>query len=166
MKQNVKPFDAAEFAKKQLELLEKERLAEVAEISDAITHYSPYQLQTRGLALLNLVISSVRTGLGGKTYTLSNVHKAHGRLLELERDGSTGGTIPPHAIRSGDICRLQPLLSGSAKKKDLKEASKNAVEGVVSRVKEGSITLALRNEEEVPFGNDVRCWLYLSSSPC
>lgn len=60
-------MDVTEFASKQLKLLEKERLAEVAEVSDAITLYSPSQLQTRGLALLNLVIASVRTGLGGKT---------------------------------------------------------------------------------------------------
>lgn len=67
-KYKSKALDAAEFAAKQLELLEKERLAEVAEVSDAITLYSPSQLQIRGLALLNLVINSVRTGLGGKTY--------------------------------------------------------------------------------------------------
>jgi len=79
--------------------------------------------------------------------------------VELARDPSTGGVIPPHAIRTGDICRLQPLLSGSAKKRDLTEASKNAVEGVVSRVKEGSITLALRADEEVPFDFESRCWL-------
>jgi len=64
------PLDAAKFASKQLELLEKERLSEVAEVSNAITLYSPSQLQGRGLALLNLSISSVRTGLGGKTYLL------------------------------------------------------------------------------------------------
>ena len=81
------------------------------------------------------------------------------RLVELERDASTGGIIPPHAIRVGDICRLQPLLSGSAKKKELTEASKNAVEGVISRVKENNITLALRTDEEIPFGFEVRCWL-------
>jgi DNA polymerase alpha-associated DNA helicase A len=62
------PLDAAQFATKHLELLEKERLAEVAEISDAVTSFSPSQLQGRGLALLNLSIRSVRTGLGGKTY--------------------------------------------------------------------------------------------------
>jgi len=64
----VKALDPVGFASKQLELLEKERLAEVAEVSDAITLYSPSQLQSRGLALLNLVINSVRTGLGGKTF--------------------------------------------------------------------------------------------------
>jgi hypothetical protein len=63
-KQSLDPTD---FASKQLKLLEEERLAEVAEISDAITQYSPSQLQDRGLALVNLVIGSVRTGLGGKT---------------------------------------------------------------------------------------------------
>jgi len=69
-KDQGKALDAAEFASKQLELLEKERLAEVAEVSDAITLYSPSQLQIRGLALLNLVTNSVRTGLGGKMYEL------------------------------------------------------------------------------------------------
>jgi hypothetical protein len=51
------------------------------------------------------------------------------------------------------------LLSGSAKKRDLNEVAKNAVEGVISRVKEGSITLSLRMDEEIPFGFDMRCWL-------
>jgi len=63
-----KPLDPADFASNQLKLLEKERLAEVAEVSDAITTFSPMQLQVRGLAVLNLAIASVRTGLGGKTY--------------------------------------------------------------------------------------------------
>jgi DNA polymerase alpha-associated DNA helicase A len=67
MPKTVKSLDPVEFASKQLTLLEKERLAEVAEVSDAITSFSPHQLQTRGLAVLNLVISAVRTGLGGKT---------------------------------------------------------------------------------------------------
>jgi len=60
-------LDAVTFASNQLALLEKERLSEVAEVSNAITLYSPSQLQARGLALLNLAIGSVRTGLGGKT---------------------------------------------------------------------------------------------------
>ena len=81
------------------------------------------------------------------------------RLVELERDTSTGGILPPHAIRTGDICGLQPLLSGSAKKKDLTEASRNTVEGVISRVKENSITLSLRTDEQIPFGFETRCWL-------
>jgi DNA polymerase alpha-associated DNA helicase A len=61
------PLDPTDFASKQIKLLEEERLAEVAEISDAITRHSPSQLQDRGLALVNLVIGSIRTGLGGKT---------------------------------------------------------------------------------------------------
>jgi DNA polymerase alpha-associated DNA helicase A len=152
-------LDATEFASNQVALLEKERLAEVAEVSDAITLYSPSQLQARGLALLNLVISSVRTGLGGKTHGLLPYFLTF-RLVELERDASTGGTLPSHAIRTGDICRLQPLLSGSAKKKELTEANKSAVEGVISRVREGSITLSLRTDEEIPFTFETRCWLY------
>jgi hypothetical protein len=81
--------------------------------------------------------------------------------VELERDASTGGVLPPHAIRTGDICRLQPLLSGSAKKKEVSEVRKMAVEGVVSRVKEGSITLSLRTEDEIPFSFETRCWLFV-----
>ena len=83
-------------------------------------------------------------------------------MLELARHPSVGGGgIPPPAIRAGDICRLQPLLSGSAKKKELAEARQNSVEGVISRVKESGVTLALRNDEEIPFGFESRCWLYL-----
>ena len=69
-----KPLDPADFASNQLKLLEKERLAEVAEVSDAITTFSPMQLQVRGLAVLNLAIASVRTGLGGKTYRSESHH--------------------------------------------------------------------------------------------
>ena len=65
-----KQINPAEFFSAQLSLLEKERQAEVSEISDAIALYSPSQLQSRGLALLNLTITSVRTGLGGKTWGL------------------------------------------------------------------------------------------------
>lgn len=61
-------LDAAAFASNQLTLLDQERLAEVAEVSNAITTFSPSQLQSRGLALLNLIVESMRTGLGGKTY--------------------------------------------------------------------------------------------------
>lgn len=82
------------------------------------------------------------------------------RLVDLERDPSTGAVMPPHSIRTGDICRLQPQLSGSARKKELTEASKKAVEGVIARVKEGTITLSLRTDEEVPFDFQTRCWLY------
>ena len=81
--------------------------------------------------------------------------------MELERDASTGGSIPPHAIRTGDTCRLQPLLPGSAKKKEVTDAGKMAVEGVVSRVKEGSITLSVRNEDEIPLSFETRCWLFI-----
>lgn len=63
----MEALDPTDFASRQIKLLEEERLAEVAEISDAITRYSPSQLQDRGLALVNLVIGSIRTGLGGKT---------------------------------------------------------------------------------------------------
>lgn len=63
----MEALDLTDFASRQIKLLEEERLAEVAEISDAITRYSPSQLQDRGLALVNLVIGSIRTGLGGKT---------------------------------------------------------------------------------------------------
>ena len=81
------------------------------------------------------------------------------RIVELERDLSTGGIIPPHSIRTGDVCRLQQQLSASAKKKDVADATKNAVEGVIARVKENSITLSLRNDEEIPFALEARCWL-------
>jgi len=62
------PLDPAVFFSTQLSLIEQERLAEVAEISEAISRFSPSQLQSRGLAVLNLTISSIRSGLAGKTW--------------------------------------------------------------------------------------------------
>jgi hypothetical protein len=67
-----KPLEPADFASNQLKLLELERLAEVAESSDAIATFSHSQLQARGIALLNLSIGSIRTGLGGKLYVPSS----------------------------------------------------------------------------------------------
>jgi DNA polymerase alpha-associated DNA helicase A len=65
-RQPLAQLDPTEFASSQLKLLEQEHSADVAEASNAIATFSPSQLQGRGIALLNLSIGSVRTGLGGK----------------------------------------------------------------------------------------------------
>ncbi|KAK3059573.1 hypothetical protein LTS18_010522, partial [Coniosporium uncinatum] len=55
------------FAQTQLALLDRELQAELAETSLLASQHAPATLARAGLAILNLQISSQRTGLGGKT---------------------------------------------------------------------------------------------------
>jgi DNA polymerase alpha-associated DNA helicase A len=147
--------DIPAFAATQLSLLDDELKAEVQESAALTAALSPAALQRAGAALVNLTVGSMRTGLGGKT------------VLELEPESATvsskknDGTalLPEHGIRTGDIVRVQTVTSGSAKKKEKSEVKKEGVEGVVSKVGESRVCVALDKEDvEVPSG---RLWMYV-----
>jgi DNA polymerase alpha-associated DNA helicase A len=139
------PTDISTFAQTQLTLLKAELDAELAESSLLTSSLSPAALQRAGAALVNLTVSSTRTGLGGKT------------VVELEPDSATGGQLPEHGLRAGDIVKVMEMASGAAKKKERSEVEKAGVEGVMSRVQEGKVCVALdREEAEVPSG---RLWM-------
>jgi hypothetical protein len=124
--------------------------AEVAESNTLIAQTSPTALQRAGAAIVNLNISSQRTGLGGKT------------VLDLELDPAVGGgDIPEHGIRVGDIVGVQEQPSGSAKKKEKADSQRNGVNGVVLKVQPASVSVALDKEDvEVPAG---KLWMSVSS---
>src|ERR1700733_8121397 len=103
------PTDISTFAQTQLTLLKAELDAELAESSLLTSSLSPAALQRAGAALVNLTVSSTRTGLGGKT------------VVELEPDSATGGQLPEHGLRVGDIVKVMEMASGSAKKKERSE---------------------------------------------
>jgi DNA polymerase alpha-associated DNA helicase A len=147
--------DIQSFATSQLSLLEDELNAELSESAVLSSALSPNALQRAGAALVGLTVASTRTGLGGKT------------VLELEPDSATtsnkkdDGTLllPEHGIRTGDIVRVQSMTGGSAKKKEKAEASKDGVEGVISKVSESKISVSLDKEDvEIPNG---RLWMYV-----
>ncbi|EME87373.1 uncharacterized protein MYCFIDRAFT_26275 [Pseudocercospora fijiensis CIRAD86] len=143
----MKETDIAAFAASQLSLLDNERDAEVAETQLLTSTHAPTTLQRAGLALLNLAVSSQRTGFGGKT------------LLELSLDPaiSSSPELPEHGLRVGDICAVAEQPKGAEKKKERENLEKKGVEGVVTKTHTTTITVALDKEDaDLPTG---KLWL-------
>lgn len=128
-----KPLDSTIFAQTQLSLLEAEQAAETASTTSLLNNVSPTSLARAGLAITNLVLSSQCTGLGGKT------------VLELEQDKAIGndGVIGEHGIRVGDIVRVGEQPKGGERKKEKGGLEAGGCEGVVVRVLNKGIHVAL-----------------------
>ncbi|KAK4897831.1 hypothetical protein LTR27_004603 [Elasticomyces elasticus] len=142
----MKQTDVSSFATTQLSLLNAELQAELAETTLLSSTHSPTVLQRAGLALLNLTVSSQRTGFGGKT------------LLELGLDPAVGGgDLPEHGLRTGDICAVAEQPKGAERKKEREGMEKRGVDGVVTKVQRETITVALdKDEVDIPGG---KLWL-------
>lgn len=146
--------DIPSFCTTQLSLLDAELQSELSETSSLITNTSPASLQRAGIAITNLVLSSQRTGLGGKT------------VAELTPDSATSGKkgkdgdgeLPEHGIRTGDIVVVSEQPAGSAKKKEVRELEEKGSRGVVTKVQRSAVWVALDGEEDdVPGGK--RMWI-------
>lgn len=129
------------FVATQLSLLAAERASDVLESTSLISSTPPHILaKQHGIAILNLVIASQRTGLGGKI------------LLELERDSAVGGSdgsLPEHTLRTGDMVRVEEMpSSGAARKKEKVELGKKGVQGVVVKVGGGKVVVAVENRRK------------------
>lgn len=74
-----------------------EREADVLLTNEYLTKLPAKRLAKLGLAVVNLLVDAVRTGLGGKT------------LLDLVPDSATGGELVAGSIRLGDIVRIQRM---------------------------------------------------------
>ncbi|KAH9826058.1 DNA polymerase alpha-associated DNA helicase A-like [Teratosphaeria destructans] len=142
----MKATDIASFATSQLSLLDRELEAEVEETQLLSSTHAPTVLQRAGLALLNLAVSSQRTGFGGKT------------LLELGLDPAVGGgELPEHGLRVGDICAVAEQPKGAERKKERESMEKRGAEGVITKVQKDAVTVALDKEDvDVPNG---KLWL-------
>lgn len=158
----VAATDIPAFAASQLTLLDAELQAELAETNALLSSHTPTTLARAGLAILNLNVSSLRTGLGGKT------------VVELGLDSAVVAkgektAIPEHGLRVGDIVAVQDQPSGSAKKTEKRELGKKGAQGVVLRVRRENIEIVLDKEDaDVPSGSklcmSVRCSLVFESS--
>lgn len=126
-----------DFVHDQINFIEAERLLETTDAQAASTHFSKKELERRGLAITNLELSGTKVGFGGKT------------LLELERSSAVAQLFLATVLKPGDIVRIEEQAAGSAKKIVLAQVAKDGVEGVVAKVTDSKITVALRNEEEV-----------------
>ncbi|KAI2613605.1 DNA helicase [Hypoxylon fragiforme] len=145
----TKPVDVPAFARTQLALLDAELQSEIQETSGLISAASPASLQRAGLAVTNLVVSSQRTGLGGRT------------VLELSPDGATSGTgeLPEHGVRTGDIVLVSEQPAGSAKKREVKDLERKGAKGVVTRIKRDVIAVAIDEDKEDAASFPGRVWL-------
>jgi DNA polymerase alpha-associated DNA helicase A len=146
--------DIPSFAASQLTLLDAELQAELSETNALLSSHTPTALSRAGLAILNLNVSSIRTGLGGKT------------VVELGLDSAVVAKgekpdIPEHGIRVGDIVAVQDQPSGSAKKTEKKELEKKGAEGVVLRVRRENVEIVLDKEDaDVPTGGKLWMLVY------
>lgn len=139
------------FATSQLTLLDAELQAELSETNALLSSHTPTALSRAGLAILNLHVSSIRTGLGGKTV----VELA---LVSAVVAKGTTPDIPEHGIRVGDIVSVQDQPSGSAKKAEKKELAKKGAEGVVLKARRETLEIVLDKEDaELPSGS--RLWV-------
>ncbi|KEY67609.1 hypothetical protein S7711_07806 [Stachybotrys chartarum IBT 7711] len=142
------PVDISTFATTQLALLDQELQSEIQETSALVSNHSPTGLQRSGVAITNLVVSSQRTGLGGKT------------VLELSPDTATSATgeLPEHGVRAGDIVLVAEQPAGSAKKREMHELEKKGARGVVTKVQKAHVSVALdEGKEDVAFAG--RIWI-------
>ena len=142
-------IDVSEFASTQLSLLTEELAAETASTATLLASTSPATLFRAGLAILNLVVASQRTGLGGKI------------VLELEQDHAIGnaGELGEHGIRVGDIVRVGEQPKGSERKKEKAGLEKRGVEGVVIRIGQKGVQVALDKEDDDADGIGARLWV-------
>ena len=141
--------DISIFASAQLSLLSAELAAETASTTALLANTSPTALSRAGLAIINLVVSSQRTGLGGKT------------VLELEQDHAIGNTgeIGEHGIRVGDIVRVGEQPKGNERKKEKTGMEGKGVGGVVVRVGVKSVHVALDKEDDDLDGLGGKVWV-------
>lgn len=146
----AKSVDVPAFASTQLALLDAELQSELQETSGLIANTSPTSLQRAGLAITNLVVSSQRTGLGGRT------------VLELSPDSATAGAngeLPEHGVRTGDIVLVSEQPAGSAKKREVKDLEKKGARGVVTKAKRDTIAIAVDEDKEDALSLSGRVWL-------
>uniref|UniRef100_A0A2K6DZN1 Immunoglobulin mu DNA binding protein 2 n=1 Tax=Macaca nemestrina TaxID=9545 RepID=A0A2K6DZN1_MACNE len=121
------------FVTKQLDLLELERDAEVEERRSWQENISLKELQSRGVCLLKLQVSSQRTGL-------------YGRLLvtfEPRRCGSVAA-LPSNSFTSGDIVGLY----------DAANESSQLATGILTRVTQKSVTVAFDESHDFQLSLD------------
>ncbi|KAL8907672.1 MAG: hypothetical protein Q9171_005765 [Xanthocarpia ochracea] len=136
------------FATRQLSLIATELASETAENALLLSNHSPRTLSRTGLAITNLTLSSQRTGLGGKT------------VLELAQDSAVGGEeLGEHGIRVGDIVRVGQQPKGGEKKAEKKSMEDKGLEGVVVRLGQKAVQVALDKEGDEGDGLGGRLWV-------
>lgn len=106
--------------------IELEQKADMLLTASYLEAYSPKKLASFGLAVVNLVMQNMRTGLGGKT------------LVELALDPAVSRPeeeILPGSLRVGDIVRIDRMANSSE--------DKTSLEGVITRLSGKALTVSV-----------------------
>ncbi|KAI1007822.1 DNA polymerase alpha-associated DNA helicase A [Podosphaera aphanis] len=124
------------FATTQVHLLNHELAVSIHETSTQLSN-SPSALQRAGLAIINLIPISQRTGLGGKL------------IVELAPDTATNseGELPAHGLRVGDIVALAEQPTGASRKTELRDLESQGMRGVVVRTSKTRVAVALEDKD-------------------
>lgn len=100
-----------------------------------LSSYSPKKLAKLGLAVVNLVVHGIRTGLGGKL------------LMELTLDPSVKGENTEFAtgsLRVGDIVRVDTMKNSTEPQED----TSDAVDAVITKILSSSIVAAVDDDDK------------------
>lgn len=141
------------FAAAQLSLLSAEQAAEVSETSLLLSSSPPTVLARAGLAILNLQVTSQRTGLGGKTVVELGLDHALKSPSKSGSKGSDGVELPEHGLRTGDIVRVADQPKGGEKKAIQESLKARGAEGVVTKVGQMAISIALGKGDDGDAGS-------------
>ncbi|KAF3993986.1 hypothetical protein FT663_00006 [Candidozyma haemuli var. vulneris] len=99
-----------------------------------LSKYSPKKLASFGLAIVNLTMTNMRSGIGGKS------------LIELSLDPAVSQPdeeIKSGSLRVGDIVQLDKMKSATAKDSDKESTS---LEGVVTRLSSSAVTVSVEED--------------------
>ncbi|HLQ39135.1 MAG TPA: IGHMBP2 family helicase [Planctomycetota bacterium] len=118
-------IDLATFVARHVELLQQERDAELAEVRALLATRSEAELEARGVTLRRLAVADLEPGFGGGLHA----------VLQPSR----GGPLPAHRFGPGDVVALMAP--------DQARAAAVGVQGVVARIAEDAITIALDDDE-------------------
>lgn len=100
----------------------EEQKADMTLTETYLKSYPARKLAKLGLAITNLLVSNIRTGLGGKN------------LIELIPDNSISDEISQGSFKNGDIVRLDRMNQDN---------NENSIEGVVTKVKSNLIVVSV-----------------------
>ena len=83
-------------------------------------------------------------------------------MVELGPDpafSSDGGALPEHGIRTGDIVLVSEKPPGNAKKREAKDLESKGSRGVVTRVGQQAICVALDADDDDNVASMKRLWV-------
>ncbi|KAH9170515.1 AAA domain-containing protein [Lactarius sanguifluus] len=128
-------MSASLFIDKHLDLLSKERDAEIGRTSLIFSKCGPKLLEQKGLALNGLGVASIGVGLGNKT------------LIELERPSAyhTVTTLPPHTFRPGDLSSIEEnhVVPSRKSRKSIKSTDASGRDKTMPAVSDSRIVIAV-----------------------